>query len=367
MAGRLSDKARSFSGGQMRRVEIARALLHRPPLLLLDEATVGLDVTRARAHPGDVRQLVASEGIGVFWATHLIDEVAAGDDVVVLIRGTPGGARHGCRSGGRDRLGRHRRRVRQADLARSRGAGRRVDERREASRAGAPAAGRPRLRRRTISSASRASWCARGCASCTSASGSSPRWCGRWSGCSSSPPASARCSASRSSRPTRPMSSTRSTSRPGLVGMILLFSGMQSSLSMVYDREMGNMRTLLVSPFPRWFLLVSKLLAGVTVSIAPGLRLPRRSPGSGGSSRRRSGYLTVLPALFLAGLMLGALGLLLSSMIKQLENFAGRHELRHLPDVLRLLRRSIRCGGSRNRARCSTRSASPTRSPMRSS
>ena len=55
---------------------------------------------------------------------------------------------------------------------------------------------------------------------------------------------------------------------PGLCGMILLFSGMQSSLSMVYDREMGNMRTLLVSPFPRWFLLVSKLLAGVTVSIA---------------------------------------------------------------------------------------------------
>ena len=55
---------------------------------------------------------------------------------------------------------------------------------------------------------------------------------------------------------------------PGLCGMILLFSGMQSSLSMVYDREMGNMRTLLVSPFPRWFLLVSKLLAGVSVSIA---------------------------------------------------------------------------------------------------
>jgi ABC-2 type transport system permease protein len=109
---------------------------------------------------------------------------------------------------------------------------------------------------------------------------------------------------------------------PGLCGMILLFSGMQSSLSMVYDREMGNMRTLLVSPFPRWFLLVSKLLAGVTVSIAQvyaflavawfwGVKAPTL------------GYLTVLPALFLAGLMLCSLGLLLSSMIKQLENFAG--------------------------------------------
>ena len=109
---------------------------------------------------------------------------------------------------------------------------------------------------------------------------------------------------------------------PGLCGMILLFSGMQSSLSMVYDREMGNMRTLLVSPFPRWFLLVSKLLAGVVVAIAQvyaflaiawfwGVKAPPL------------GYLMVLPALFLGGLMLGALGLLLSSMIKQLENFAG--------------------------------------------
>ena len=54
---------------------------------------------------------------------------------------------------------------------------------------------------------------------------------------------------------------------PGLCAMIQLFNGMQSSLSMVYDRETGAMRTLLVSPFPRWFLLGSKLVAGVVVSI----------------------------------------------------------------------------------------------------
>jgi len=48
--------------------------------------------------------------------------------------------------------------------------------------------------------------------------------------------------------------------------MIQLFNGMQSSLTMVYDREVGTMRTLLVSPFPRWFLLLSKLIAGVAVS-----------------------------------------------------------------------------------------------------
>jgi ABC-2 type transport system permease protein len=109
---------------------------------------------------------------------------------------------------------------------------------------------------------------------------------------------------------------------PGLVGMIQLFNGMQSSLSMVYDREMGSMRTLLVSPLPRWFLLTSKLLAGTAVSIlqvyafllialAFGIDLPP------------VGFLTVLPALVLSGLMLGAVGMLLSSTIRQLENFAG--------------------------------------------
>ena len=51
---------------------------------------------------------------------------------------------------------------------------------------------------------------------------------------------------------------------PGLVAMIQLFNGMQSSLSMVYDRELGSMRVLLTSPHPRWFLLLSKLGAGVS-------------------------------------------------------------------------------------------------------
>jgi len=109
---------------------------------------------------------------------------------------------------------------------------------------------------------------------------------------------------------------------PGLIGMIQLFNGMQSSLSMVYDREMGSMRILLVSPLPRWFLLTSKLLAGVFVSIlqvyvflAIAWFYDIQPP--------IEGYLWILPALTLTGLMLGALGLLLSAFIKQLENFAG--------------------------------------------
>lgn len=104
--------------------------------------------------------------------------------------------------------------------------------------------------------------------------------------------------------------------------MILLFNAMQSALSLVYDREMGSMRLLLTAPLPRWWLLFCKLLAGVLVSILQayaflgiawlyGIRLPLM------------GYFWVFPALLVAGLMLGAVGLFLASSIRQLENFAG--------------------------------------------
>lgn len=124
---------------------------------------------------------------------------------------------------------------------------------------------------------------------------------------------------------------------PGLVGMILLFNAMQSSLSMVYDRETGAMRTLLVSPFPRSFLLVSKIVGGVAVAmlqayvflavayfweIEPGAP-PIPLPFGISIPHPFAGYITVAPALFLSGLMLGALALFMSSVIRQLENFAG--------------------------------------------
>jgi ABC-2 type transport system permease protein len=108
---------------------------------------------------------------------------------------------------------------------------------------------------------------------------------------------------------------------PGLVGMVLLFNGMQSSLAMVYDREMGLMRLLLTAPLPRWWLLASKLVATALLSLAQaavfvavawliGTELPRPTAQA-------------LLAATAAALMFGALGLLLSVHIKQLENFAG--------------------------------------------
>ena len=77
-AERARDAARMLSGGQMRRVEIARALLHEPRVLVLDEATVGLDVNSKSLILRHVRSLVRERGVAVLWATHLLDEVADG-------------------------------------------------------------------------------------------------------------------------------------------------------------------------------------------------------------------------------------------------------------------------------------------------
>ncbi|MFG5381457.1 ABC transporter permease [Yoonia sp. R2-816] len=109
---------------------------------------------------------------------------------------------------------------------------------------------------------------------------------------------------------------------PGLCGMILLFNGMQSSLSLIYDREMGSMKLLLTSPFPRWWLLMCKLVGATAISVLQVYAFLAIAAAFG-ITMPLLGYLTVLPALVVAGIMLGALGLLLSSFIKQLENFAG--------------------------------------------
>ena len=109
---------------------------------------------------------------------------------------------------------------------------------------------------------------------------------------------------------------------PGLIAMIQLFNGMQSSLALVYDREMGSMRLLLTSPLPRSYLLLAKLTAGTMISIfqvyaflliaeLTVIDIPA------------AGWFALAPALIVSGLMLGAIGLALSATIRQLENFAG--------------------------------------------
>jgi ABC-2 type transport system ATP-binding protein len=87
LAEQRRDKARRLSGGQRRRVETARALLHQPRLLLLDEPTVGLDIASRQFMLDHVRRLCREEGLAALWATHLIDEVGEGARVVVLHKG----------------------------------------------------------------------------------------------------------------------------------------------------------------------------------------------------------------------------------------------------------------------------------------
>jgi ABC-2 type transport system ATP-binding protein len=89
MEDRARDKARNLSGGQMRRVEIARALLHGPRLLVLDEPTVGLDIASKLAIVRHVRALVRDRGVGVLWTTHLLDEIEPTDHLLVLHKGKP--------------------------------------------------------------------------------------------------------------------------------------------------------------------------------------------------------------------------------------------------------------------------------------
>lgn len=109
---------------------------------------------------------------------------------------------------------------------------------------------------------------------------------------------------------------------PGLCGIIVLFNGMQSALSIVYDREMGSMKLLLVAPISRQWMLLSKLIASASVGLLQvwvflliaffvGIRM------------EPPGYILATPAIFLTALMLGSLGLALSTLITKLQNFAG--------------------------------------------
>lgn len=84
---RRHEKVRALNGGHRRRVEIARALLHSPRLLLLDEASAGLDPASRLALNRHVRQLCRDQGLAVLWTTHLLDEVQASDELLILNRG----------------------------------------------------------------------------------------------------------------------------------------------------------------------------------------------------------------------------------------------------------------------------------------
>jgi ABC-2 type transport system ATP-binding protein len=87
LASRIDDRVRVLSGGLRRRVEIARALLTRPKLLLLDEPTVGLDPPMRQSILAHVRAIGTTRGVSVLWATHLLEEAAPSDTLLLLEKG----------------------------------------------------------------------------------------------------------------------------------------------------------------------------------------------------------------------------------------------------------------------------------------
>jgi ABC-2 type transport system ATP-binding protein len=87
LAEKADDRVSALSGGQSRRAEIARALIHQPDILLLDEATVGLDVKSRAEVLALTRRLIADHGASVLWATHIMDEIQPDDDLVILHQG----------------------------------------------------------------------------------------------------------------------------------------------------------------------------------------------------------------------------------------------------------------------------------------
>jgi ABC-2 type transport system permease protein len=109
---------------------------------------------------------------------------------------------------------------------------------------------------------------------------------------------------------------------PGLLGMVALFNGMQSSLSMVFDREMGVMRLLLTAPLARGWLLAFKLLAGASLSVLQMAVFVLLAVATG-VEVEPSGVPGLLLAMLATAVMLAALGLMLSVYVRQLENFAG--------------------------------------------
>jgi ABC-2 type transport system ATP-binding protein len=87
MVSRGSERVRDLNGGHRRRLEIARSLMHRPSVLLMDEPTVGLDAHTRSAITDHAHELASDLGLCVLWATHLTDEVRQGDSLVILDQG----------------------------------------------------------------------------------------------------------------------------------------------------------------------------------------------------------------------------------------------------------------------------------------
>jgi ABC-2 type transport system permease protein len=109
---------------------------------------------------------------------------------------------------------------------------------------------------------------------------------------------------------------------PGLVGVVVLFQSMQSALSLVYDREAGVMRVMLVTPLPRAWLLFAKIVAAAVLALGQAVAFLAVAAFVGIHMPWATVWFAI-PAALLTGLMLGAIGLVVTVYTRQIENFAG--------------------------------------------
>tara|TARA_A100001015_G_scaffold280763_1_gene343306 strand:+ start:291 stop:1025 length:735 start_codon:yes stop_codon:yes gene_type:complete len=84
---KLNNKVKNLSGGERRKVELIRSILHKPKMLLMDEPTVGLDPSSRKELLTKITKLKEKEKLSVLWATHLVDEAEKADKIIILNKG----------------------------------------------------------------------------------------------------------------------------------------------------------------------------------------------------------------------------------------------------------------------------------------
>ena len=107
---------------------------------------------------------------------------------------------------------------------------------------------------------------------------------------------------------------------PGIIGMVVLFTGIMSGVTIVWDREFGFLKEVLVAPISRGAVAVGKALGGATIATAQGLVMLVFVPFVGVSISVGQVFL-LIPLMFVFAFSLTSLGILIASRIRSMEGF----------------------------------------------
>ena len=334
LASFLDRLGRTLSGGMLRRLEIATALLNRPQVLFLDEPTVGLDPTARRVVWERLAVLREEAGTTLLVTTHQMEEaerecerIAIMDFGSLVAQGTP---EELCEKFG----------VPDLDEVFSAATGHGIEERRGRSGMSAPAAdfqaGSAELRARSLLAGARTAcataplrWAGPSCASsATTTSTSSPARCSRCSGSSSSAP---RCSATASL--SGGFHDYRAYLAPGVMAQAALFIAIFFGLAVIWERDVGQLQRLLATPIPRLGIVLGKATGACIRALTQARRAARRA-------RRRPDLDPLEPARTWSARSscscsrtggFACLSMILASLVRTRERFMGIGQLVMMP------------------------------------